>query len=187
MTERGTVLASRSCWSVRRPRSIAGLRVVTAMVSSCAWMSLFVGCVVPPSVLEPEPEGAPLLWIDTKDVDPPLVGDLTLIGNESTREFRVRSVQTTPTVKQPLRYYWYFDLDLRDEVVPVATYTLCPSSAVCITNVCAKINDSDRHTVLLVVSDQPLRDAAATDPFDFPEGTAYDWVQWGVYSKVVCP
>lgn len=187
MTGRGMVLAT--CSGGRRRPRLSGVTVRALAHWVCLWSlaSLSItGCVVLPEVVEPEPAGAPLLWIDTKDVDPPVLNDFKIIGDELLSEFRVRTVQTSAGVRQPLRYYWYFDLELTGNVLPVDIYTACGSDAVCPINHCARINDEDRHTLLLVVSDQP-RNEGALDPLDFPEGTAYDWVQWGIRSAATCP
>ncbi|MEY3012771.1 MAG: hypothetical protein RIT45_1506 [Pseudomonadota bacterium] len=178
MREGGTDLASSP---PRRGRGLlpgASVRAVARKVVAWSWVPLLlVGCVVLPDVVTPEPDGPALLWIDPTDLDPQSIEDLELVNTELL-SLRVRNVEASSTVKQPLRYYWYLDLELVNKELPVAIYTICPSSGLCVINHCERINDLDRHTVTLVIADQPLAEGAL-DPFDFPQGTAYAWVQWG--------
>ncbi len=141
-------------------------------------------CVVLPEVMDVAVQ-APVVTIMKDKTDPSILRTVPLERSTPIHVFDVTTAVVPTNVTGELNYFWYYDY--ADASVPLNYYSLCGDSNKCNLAVCAKPKSSDDdHRLLLVVSDTKLNDDPV-DPFDFPEGAAFDSVQWQLKLKDLCP
>ena len=190
ISQAGTLLAPHTActplpgrWSVQRVRR--QVRLLVAM----AWLLMMggtaTGCVTLPAVVEVT-EDAPVVSILDDKVDPLAIEPTVVDRADPFADFSVDTAVASQNVKGPLYYSWYYDFDTVNNI-PLPYYSLCGDSPRCLFSVCTRVLPTDpAHRLLLVVSDSKLN-ANPTDPVDFPEGAAFDTVQWQLSLVGVCP
>ncbi len=146
---------------------------------------LVPGCVTLPAIAAVT-EDAPVVSILDDKVDPPAIEPWVVDRVQPFADFSVDTAVASHNVKGPLYYSWYYDFETVNDI-PLPFYSLCGDSSRCLFSVCTRANATDKeHRLLLVVSDSKLN-ANPKDPVDFPEGAAFDTVQWQLSLVGVCP
>ena len=147
-----------------------------------------VGCVMPAPVSPPAiAEPASLVIVDGK-VDPEVLSQVKIIRSEGlSNAFDLSGAILRRNDDKPLHYFWYYDYDSAFTGVPTWTWQVCGSSPKCRLQVCKwSGNGFDDHRLRVVVSNAAMNDAAES-LWDFPEGTAYDSIEWQLKLDGECP
>jgi len=147
-------------------------------------------CVIPAPVDPVSPPIAPLLVIQTSDLSPQLETTKVMRSNTDGTEFSVKQAIRAYGTRQPLYYYWFWDLAKGPS--PVARKT-CGNEPVCRLFVCLlSDNNVDKHTLSLYVSDQALpvdakQSVDGKQLVKIPAGTLSANVTWPLELSETCP
>ncbi len=164
-------------------------RLIAALVA-VLWAMGLGGCVIPAPVDPVVAPIAPLLVIQTSDLSPQLETTKVMRSNADGTEFSVKQAIRAYGTRQPLYYYWFYDLAKGPK--PAARKT-CGNEPVCRLFVCnlGEVN-FDKHTLSLYVADQALP-VDANQPVDakqlvkVPAGTLSASVTWPIELSEACP
>lgn len=148
---------------------------------------LTCSCIVPAPVGDVTATGGPVLLINKGKTDPVLTGIVDWApATNLALTFKVQGAIETSKVTQALRYTWYWDYDPKSGQ-PLVLFNQSCADSLCTVFLCEKATkNAVEHRLLVVVSDGTLRDDP-TGPFDFPDGTAFDAVEWQIRRKGACP
>jgi hypothetical protein len=162
--------------SRRTPWTFAAALLFSLAVSSC---------LVPAPVPEAVPDAKPWITIRKDKADPQLPGAWVWdVKTNQVKPFELGIVEFG-NLRGPLRYSWYYDPPPTTPVLD--SFKVCGSSAKCSLELCKKLNNTlADHVVLVVVSDGPLK-ADAKGPYEFPDGTTFDSVEWHIKKVGNCP
>lgn len=157
-----------------------------------AWLCAVgtTACIVPAPVDPVATPIAPLLVIQTSDLSPLLETTKVMRSNADGAEFSVKQAIRAYGTRQPLYYYWFYDLALGPNP---AARKVCGNEPVCRLFVCSQSGASiDKHTLSLYVADQALPvDAKQTvdtkQLVKIPAGTLSASVTWPIELSEACP
>jgi hypothetical protein len=189
----GTALALSTVDRVARSRQVAPPGPRNAGRHALVGVLLLAGCLVPPQV-EPIPVTVqPSLKFLKERVDPPMLAPVAMdLGKPNAEQAKVFDVTVAVALAgidpARLRYYWYWDYGAYTAPTLENYQTCTTKQESCVVSPCSLPNSKNGadHSLMVVVSDNPLRDPAE-DPFDFPAGSHFDAVSWQLHFESPCP